>query len=328
MEVNLFTFNFKLEIMIKSIYSNTLKSFFLKLFIFFFVVFIADRLLGAMLKKYYFKQEAGYDYLTTYALEKTSAELVTFGSSRAANIFNTGMFEMQMGLSCFNAGRYGEPIFYHYAVLKTVLERYKPKMILLSFDAGNFSINQESYDRIASLLPYYNDHPEIRDIVALKGPFEKIKLLSSIYPYNSLLLSIVSGNTASSKKKFPHLNGYIANKKIFTGELQTIDYSKETALDSIKITAYKAFIQDCEKAKIPLYIICPPYLINSIGTDASIIEAKKIAKENYIEFLDYSRDTFFSNRPRLFEDFRHLNETGVEIFCNILIKKLSSASVK
>jgi len=314
--------------MIKSVYSNTLKSFFLKLFIFIIIVFVADRLLGAVLKKYYFKQEAGYDYLTTYAIEKTSAELVIFGSSRAANIFNTGMFETQTGLSCFNAGRYGEPVFYHYAVLKTVLKRYKPTMILLSFDAGNFSNNQESYDRMASLLPYYNDHPEIRAIVALKGRFEKTKLLSSIYPYNSLLLPIVSGNTASSKKRYPHLNGYIANKKIFTGELQTIDYSKETALDNNKINVYKAFIQDCEKAKIPLYIICPPYLVNSIGTDASITEAKKIAKESKINFLDYSRDTFFSNRPQLFEDFRHLNENGVEYFCNILIKKLFISPVK
>lgn len=309
--------------MTKSINTNTLKSFFLKLSVFIIIVFIADRLLGAVLKKFYFKQQAGYDYLTTYAIDKTTADLLILGSSRAVNIFNTGMFETQMGLSCFNAGRYGEPVFYHYAVLKSVLKRYKPKMILLSFDAGNFSNNQESYDRMAVLLPYYNDHPEIQDIVALKGRFEKIKLLSSIYPYNSLLLPIISGNTESSKIKYSHLNGYIANKKIFTGELQTIDYSKETGLDSIKIAAFKAFIQDCEKAKIPLYIICSPYLINSIGTDASIIEAKKIAAENHIKFLDYSRDTFFSNRPRLFEDYRHLNETGVEIFCNMIIYRIN-----
>ena len=308
--------------MIKSVNTNTLKSFFLKLLVFITIVFIADRLLGAMLKKIYFRQEAGYDYLTTYAIEKTTAEMLIFGSSRAANIFNTGIFETQMGLSCFNAGRYGEPVFYHYAVLKSVLKRYKPKMILLSFDAGNFSNNQESYDRMAVLLPYYNEHPEIREIVALKGRFEKIKLLSSIYPYNSLLLPMISGNTESSKIKYFHLNGYIPNKKIFTGELQTIDYSKETALDSIKIAAFKAFIQDCKNAKIPLYIICPPYLINSIGIDASIIEAKRIAAKNQISFLDYSRDTFFSNRPRLFEDYRHLNETGVDFFCNMIIKRI------
>ena len=314
--------------MIKSIYTNTLKSFFLKLFIFITIVFIADKLLGTILRKFYLKQQAGYDYLTTYAIDKTTADLLIFGSSRAVNIFNTELFEKQMGLSCFNAGRYGEPIFYHYAVLTSILKRYKPKMILLSFDAGNFSKNQEAYDRMAALLPYYSDHPEIRDIVALKGTFEKTKLISSIYPYNSLLLSIISGNKENSKIKYANLNGYIPIKKTFTGELDTIDYTKETALDSKKISTYKAFIQDCKNANIPLYIICPPYLLNSIGTDASIIEAKKIAAESHIDFFDYSRDEYLTSKPQLFADFRHLNESGVEIFCNILIKKLMQSPVK
>ena len=62
--------------MSKSIYTNTLKSFFLKLFIFITIVFIADRLLGTILKKFYFKQQAGYDYLTTYVIDKTTAHLL------------------------------------------------------------------------------------------------------------------------------------------------------------------------------------------------------------------------------------------------------------
>lgn len=314
--------------MIKLINANTLKSFFLKLFVFIIVVFILDRLAGAMLKIFYFKQQAGNDYLTTYAIDKTTDDVLIFGSSRAANIFNPRIFETQMGVSCFNAGRYGAPVFYHYAVLQCVLKRYEPKTILLSFDAGSFNKNQESYDRMAPLLPYYSDHPEIRDIVTLKGPFEQVKLLSCIYPYNSLLLPIISGNTAYGKRKFTHLKGYIPTEETFTGEMETIDYTKETALDSKKINTYKAFIQDCKKANIPLYIVCPPYLINSIGTDTSIIVAKKIAAENDTDFFDYSRDAYFNTNPQLFADFRHLNKTGVEIFCNILIKKLLPMSVK
>ena len=314
--------------MIKFINTNTLKSFFLKLFVFIIVVFILDRLSGATLKNYYFKQQAGDDYLTTYAIDKTTADLLIFGSSRAANNFNPGIFETQIGVSCFNAGRYGAPVFYHYAVLQCVLKRYKPKTILLSFDAGSFNKNQESYDRMAPLLPYYNDHPEIRNIVDLKSPFEKLKLLSSTYPYNSLLLPIISGNTAYGKGKPTYLNGYIPIVDTFTGEMETIDYTKKIALDSKKIAVYKAFIQDCKKVKIPLYIVCPPYLINSIGTDASIIEAKKIAAESNTDFFDYSRDQYFTSNPQLFADFRHLNESGVEVFCNSLIKKLFLPPVK
>lgn len=133
------------------------KSFILKLLAFVTVIFLLDIIIGHLLKKFYYKQKSGYDYLTTYSIEKTKADLLIFGSSSAVNIYNTEIFKNKTGLSCFNAGRHGQSLFYHYAVLKSVLKRYRPKIIVLSFDAGNFSRNQAAYDRLAVLLPYYKN---------------------------------------------------------------------------------------------------------------------------------------------------------------------------
>ncbi|MEO5892977.1 MAG: hypothetical protein ABIQ31_22195 [Ferruginibacter sp.] len=302
--------------------NSSFKVFLLKLLAFFITVYLLDFVIGQSLRKFYYKQESGYDYLTTYSIDKAKADIMVFGSSRAVNIFNTKIFEDSTGLTCFNTGRYGEPIFYHYAVLKSVLKRYQPKIIILSFDAGNFSKNVEAYDRLTALLPYYKDHPEIRPVVALKGPYEKLKMISNIYPYNSLLMPIITGNTAYSKKKYPHINGFIPIKRTFAGPLQTFDYSKETGLDTVKINSYRSFIQDCVAANIELHIVCPPYLIHAIGTDRSIIEGKRIAAGYNISFLDYSRDSFFIDKPQLFADYRHLNETGVALFSNKVIKEM------
>jgi lysophospholipase L1-like esterase len=63
-------------------------------------------------------------------------------------------------------------------------------------------------------------------------------------------------------------------------------------------------------------------MIHAIGTDRSIIAAKEIAQQYKINFFDYSRDSFFINKPELFADFRHLNETGVELFSNEVIEKI------
>ncbi|MEJ7586601.1 MAG: hypothetical protein WKI04_03455 [Ferruginibacter sp.] len=275
------------------------------------------------MKRYYFKQESGYDYLTTYSIKKASADIMVFGSSRAVNIFNTEIFEEKLGVTCYNAGRYGEPVFYHYAVLKTVLKRGTPKLAILSMDAGNFSNNPEAYDRITALLPYYQEHPEIRPVVELKGPYEKLKMLSNIYPYNSLILPIITGNSEYSKKKYLHIKGFIPLKRIFDGPLRTFDYSKEKDLDTVKINAYRSFITDCIHAKVQLFIICSPYMINAIGTDRSIREAKKIAQEYNIKFLDYSQDSSYTTRPELFADYRHLNEDGVKAFNNTIIDQIS-----
>lgn len=289
---------------------------------FFAVIFLMDRAAGSLLKHFYYKQDSGFDYSSTYAMDKTTADILVLGSSRAVNIFDTKLFSDKFNGSCYNAGRYGEPIFYHYAILKSALKRYKPKMIILSFDAGSFSKSAESYDRLSVLLPYYKNHPEIRPIVTLKGPYEKLKMLSSTYPYNSLLLPIITGNTTFNKAKYANENGFIPIERNFAGSLQTFDYTKELKLDTNKINTYKMLIEDCLANQIPLYITCPPYMINAIGIDSSLSKAIKIAAEKKVHFFDYSRDSFFTTKPALFADYRHLNKEGVLLFCNKIIKRI------
>lgn len=296
--------------------------FLIKLAAFFLLVFIVDRSIGFLLKKFYFKQKSGYDYQATFVIDKTEADVLIMGSSRAVNIFDPRIFESKLNLTCYNAGRYGYPIFYHDALLKTVIKRYIPKMVVLSFDAGNFSKSQDAYDRISSLLPYYKDHPEIRSIVELKGRFEKIKMLSSIYPYNSLLLPIIAGNTSGNKSKFENFNGYIPLHHERSGTLTKFDYTLETKLDTVKINSYKDFIKTCKDSGILLFIVCPPYMISASGVDLSIKTAIQIAKETNTLFLDYSRDTFFTYKPYLFADYRHLNEKGVDLISNKVIERL------
>lgn len=304
--------------MVKSISNKQFGQFLIKAGAFFLLFSILDFGIGSLLKFFYYRQKAGNDYQATYAIDSTKADIVIFGSSRAANLFDTEIFERRLNMPCYNTGRYGYPVFYHYALLKAVTKRHIPKIAILSFDAGNFSVNQEAYDRLSSLLPYYNNHPEIRSIVDLKGPYEKIKMLSSIYPYNSLLLPVVSGNMESSKKKYATINGYIPLDETIQGPLWKFDYTREKVLDTVKINVYRDFIQLCIDAKIKLYIVCTPYKIEAKGVDKSITVGKSIAQEFKIPFLDYSRDSFYINQPSLFADYRHLNKKGVQLFSNTI----------
>ena len=303
---------------------NTVKGFFIKIFIFFIIFVIVDISVGSILRKGYRKQQSGYDYLTTYAIEQTTADILIFGSSRAVNIFDPLIFEKEMHLTCYNAGRDGEPIFYHYAILKSILKRYKPKMIVLSFDAGNFSKGLDAYDRLSALLPFYAEHPEIRPVVDLKGPFEKLKMLSAIYPYNSTLLSIITGNSNYSKIKYATVKGHIPLKYLAEGPRKKFDYTNEKELDTIKISCYKSFINECATAKIPLYIVCPPYNIEAVGIDPSITVGKEIAAQKNIPFFDFTKDSSYTGKPELFADYRHLNYKGVPLITMEVVKKISA----
>jgi len=66
--------------------------FLLKILLFFFIFSILDFILGSLLSHYYFKQDSGALYNTTYAIEDTRAVLLFFGTSKAIHYFNPKTF--------------------------------------------------------------------------------------------------------------------------------------------------------------------------------------------------------------------------------------------
>lgn len=327
MEVNLYTFNFNIVMLqlFKKLYQQRKHAYpAFKIAGFFILVFILDMALGGLFKQFYFKQRSGWEFRTKYAIENTRADILIFGASRAQQQYNPVFFEERMQQSCYNVGRDGEPIFYYYAVLKSVLKRYSPKIIILDIENGVFKESQSSYDKLSILLPYYKDHPELRSIIELRSPYEKLKLQSKVYPYNSLLFKIALGNITVNKNE--DIKGYVPLKRSWKEPIRTVDLSNKYQLDTNKINFYKAFINDCNKAQVKLYIVCSPYFLHLIGNDASILLAKRIAGDKNVDFFDFSRDESFLKDSKLFDDTVHVNVNGSKIFCNKLIDKLNDKS--
>ena len=297
---------------------------FIKLAAFLLLAFFFDLIIGGIFNKFYFRQTSGWEYRTKYSIEDTKADILIFGASRAQQQYNPVYFEERMQQTCYNVGRDGEPIFYYYAVLKAILSRHLPKIIILDIENSVFKESQSSYDRISILLPFYKSHPEMRSIINLRSPNEKFKLQSNIYPYNSMLLKIVKGNIKSSNKEKEDINGYLPLLRSLNEPVRTVDLSKPYNLDSNKLNSYKAFINDCKKANIKLYIVNSPYYFNSIGKDISMEIAKDIAHKNSIDFIDLSKDEFFLKSPQLFDDTVHVNMAGSKIFTNKVIDSVIS----
>ena len=211
MVANLFTSNSKIVFLYKLI----------RLII---ILFTLDFSIGHFCKHLYFSQKSGLNYRTTYALEKTNEDMLIFGSSRANHHYNPQIFTGVTGLSCYNVGRDGQSIFYHHAVQKATLTRYKPKIIILDVVFTDFESAQseESLDRLAALLPYYKTHKEIQNIVNQRSKFEKFKLWSKIYPYNSLILTILKYNFIATKQM--DLSGYIMDyRRMNLSEIERLE---------------------------------------------------------------------------------------------------------
>ena len=280
------------------------------------IVFLLDWAIGGLLRKYYFTQDSGLMYRTTYALETTDADILVFGSSRANHHYSPAVFENRFNESFYNAGRDGNFLFYHYAILQGVLKRYTPKKVILDFMGGEFKVDQSNYDRLSALLPYYKTHPEIRPIIELKGPYENVKLLSKIYPFNSSLLSIAVGNAEFNKSRTADTKGYIISNDVCVNPEKKILNEGRYQLDTTKIRIFEDFIRDCRERKVELYIVSSPYFVTYDSTDYSIQVGKEIAAKYRVPFFDFSMDPFFQSHPELFADIIHLNNNGATIFSN------------
>ncbi len=269
-------------------------------------------------------------FRTTYAMERTKEEILIFGSSRANHHYHSAVLSAHLKQSVYNVGRDGHFILYNLAVLQSNLKRYTPSTILLDISRDEFAVNNADYDRLASLLPYYDDHPEIRNVVHLKGHFEKFRLLSKIYPYNSQLLTIAVGNM--ERNRFRDLNrdvqGYVPLHKKVDGSISIANHFVKRDIDSIKIRAYISFIKLCQERNISIVVVVSPYLAVGGKRDTSITIAKTLASYYNIPFLDFSNDHYFQENARLFADHVHLNDAGARVFSKMIAQVVTRLQQK
>jgi hypothetical protein len=282
--------------------------------------FAVDFVIGRIFYTLYSKQKSGWEYRTKYSVEDTKADMLIFGSSRAQQQYNPTFFEDRLNQSCYNVGRDGESILYQYTVFTAVIKRYKPKVILLECENKMFLNYKITYDRLSCFLPLYKDHPEIRPILELRSPHERVKLVSNIYPYNSLFFKILLGNI--SKDKDEDIKGYLPLKGALNEPMRPVNYTKVYELDSNKIKFYNSIIDICKRSGIHLVLVCSPYFSIGSGNDPSLVLAKKIARENNIPFFDLSNGHPLLTKSNLYDDTAHVNEKGSEILSNIIIDSI------
>jgi hypothetical protein len=284
------------------------------------VVFVLDFAIGRTLRHFYFTEGSGLHYRTTYSMEQTAADVLIFGASRANRHYDPEVFEDSLEMTFYNTGRDANGIFYQTALLKSVLKRYSPKIIILDYP-GDFSYDRKTYDNLSSLLPYYRTHKEIRKEIELRCPFERIKLLSETYPFNSQILTIDMGNLEVNKKRNADNKGFMPLQTTSPPELLVFTSRESYPVDSNKVKALREFLVKAKESGTRVYVIYSPwYWKVARNQDAEICE--KICFEEKVPFWDFSQDSFFLSRQNLFYDNTHLNLEGSKIFSRLIAGKI------
>ena len=285
------------------------------------LLFCADQLVGRVLEKMYFSSKSGVNFQTTYAMDSTKADIIILGSSRASHHYIPQLFEDSLNMSCYNAGRDGTQFFYSYILFNSIIKRYSPQIIIFDIHPNMVYTNEKNYEDFSILLPYYRYNSTLKNCMTIKGNFEKLKLCSFIYPFNSTVLSLIVGNKHQSSDAFIN-KGYLPLNNKLTDKLAANRSQKlnENNLDYCVIDSLKKMTQECRKRGIRLLLVHSPQY--SISPHSKGTELLTNISSNKIHFLDLANDSVFMTNPFYFADLAHLNNEGAKLFTNKIIASI------
>ncbi len=318
MQDSLSIFNFKMQY----------RKFTIRLVVFLFIIFAFDLMMGNVLEFLFFKQKTGPNYQIIESITTNSADLVVLGNSRAQHHYNPKIISNKTGFSCVNSGLNGGYGIYLPAFqIEEMANHYSPKLIIVEVDPNGLGYWKGNYDRLSVLMPFIDRYPKAYDYIMLRDNYQKIKLFSKSYKYNSLVYNELMYSLFFNK--FAHVKSFIPNYKIMTQKDSIVkeeltNISNSIGLDINMENILLHLISFSKENKIKLVFVNSP-IYNNTAKDKYSFAGKKtiqILKDNNICFWDYSNDTTFLNKYYLFSDRLHLNDKGAELYSNMIADRL------
>jgi hypothetical protein len=283
-----------------------------------FVFFLIEWAGEALILKLFKSAKSGIVLKERVILFETNEEILFLGSSRAHSHFVPSVFEDKLRLSCYNAGREGTGIFFHYAVLIATLERYKPKMIVLDVDfrdiydrGGDFSENV-----FGQLRPYYGLINNEFDQYITRNAYDQFFNQSKLLRFNRKFLNIITANLS-------HIDKTTKGYKPLVGNWNGLNESagdKNFKFSSEHVNHLEKFIVKSIENDIFLVLVISPS--NKIVPTGFSNIVSRMCTQYDIPFYNF---TYLQEvmRKEYFYDLEHLNPQGAKRFSEILADSLS-----
>jgi len=294
------------------------KSYFRYIALFVGIIIFVDLIGGQILKTHFESISFGIYGKINNSL-KSETEILVLGSSRAMHHYNPDIISKATGFSCYNSGLGGYGLFYNYPVLNERVKKKLPKIVILDL-SPNVIIDDKSYMKLNTLLPYYKNYTSFKEILHLDSKFSNLELVSNLYIYNSVIydfLRSVFENDDNKNSGFVPLDSHMDSLNF------TPVYLDNKHFDTNKITYLHKIINLCEEKNIKLIgVISPTYRKFDINNKI-INELRDIFESKSLKFYDYSNFSKVYNKQEYFKDQLHLNSKGAEIFSREFAKKIN-----
>lgn len=259
--------------------------------------------------------------IAEYTVKMVDSEIVIIGSSRAANHYVSSILADSLSYSVYNCGSGGNLFYYQTCMIDAILRRYAPKMIIWELDPLFLSsINDNlELDRLSRLLPLHNSNTYIDSILYKRSKFEKIKVKSAMYRYNSRLTNLLA--CCSMPDHFDR--GY---SPLNTEGYKFPSIEKEILSDSYSGEREELFIRIIEKCLFEnveiVFCFSPKLTESNYHENLSYKRIVEIASNKNLRLIDFYHDEKFMNDSTLFYNSNHLNDRGAKKYTMEIVAKL------
>lgn len=284
------------------------------------LIVLIDQALGAVFSYASNHLKEGEKKWEHYIAYQSKADIAIFGSSRANHHYSTSVLHDSLGGEVINYGKDGMGIIYSYAMMKSLTERYHPRIIILDV-VSHFDLQVDDNYKYIAPLRYMNDIPSFGEVINDVSPMESMKLLCQSYKYNTEWYTLCRDALKSTSFDYK-INGFwpLYEKK----KLGTVDvYADMVSIDSVKLRYLKSFIEEASK-KSKLYVFVSPWY-RGVSASAYNIVAE-ICKTEKVYFCNMFCDSRFSSNDSYWSDNCHLNNYGAEKYTSIIAHVIKKES--
>lgn len=289
-----------------------MKKFLFRIALFFVAVAVIDVVFGVACKYLNAHVKGGEEKSRYYTCELSNEDVLIFGSSRAKHHYVPDIIEDSLGLTCYNTGEDGNGVILGYGILKMVVERYTPKLII--YDVCGFDIYQDDNMKYLNLLKPYYDEFGIDSIFWKINPKTRFMMKSNLYRYNTTCLRLV-GNYFHPLNNYPQGYSALYNTMDYEPEIQGLEIVSK---DTLKIDFFEDFIHLTQEKGIQLICcVSPVYKVQFYDDYYKPIE--ELCERYGVPFYDFSIENEISKKRAYFQDRTHMNDSGARLYTNKLI---------
>jgi hypothetical protein len=297
------------------------------------LLFVLDRAVGAGMAHLFrtsTNEEEGDRFGRAIAAQP---EVVISGSSRALHHYVADSLGTMLGARVYNLGRDGAwGGLYQYGAAAILLRHGTPRLWILDVFPQSYS-EPEVRDYLSCFLPYVDQEPAAAEVAVQRSRWERIRMLSKTYPYNSLLVSLLApklGKAAHPRDGYLELMGVMAVDT--THAPQAPKGSGPFPRDPLKMKYLRKAIALLKSHGVEVIAVRSPQFVAGEAARAQDrrirADCARVYGELRVRYLDFSPlDHPEYADARLYQDAEHLNGTGALRFTRALADSISALEV-